>query len=68
MGVLIERADVGFWGRSGNRVLDQSSTGFDPEPTLNGFDHPMAVAECLAYPLIDTHQFDILPLAPGERP
>jgi hypothetical protein len=22
---------VGFWGRSGNLVLDQSTTGFDPE-------------------------------------
>jgi hypothetical protein len=33
MRVLIERADVGFWGRSGNLVLDQSTTGFDLELT-----------------------------------
>ena len=26
--VLIKRAHVGFWGRSGNLVLDQSKTGF----------------------------------------
>jgi hypothetical protein len=30
---LASRGDVGFWGRSGNLVLDQSTTGFDPELT-----------------------------------
>src|SRR5262245_61689020 len=29
-------ADVGFWGRSGNLVLDQSATGFDPQPDMSG--------------------------------
>jgi hypothetical protein len=28
-----KRADVGFEGLSGNRMLDQSITGFDPEQT-----------------------------------
>ena len=33
------RADVGFEGLSGNRMLDQSITGFDPEPTSHRCHH-----------------------------
>jgi hypothetical protein len=29
----LKRADVGFEGLSGNRMLDQSITGFDPKRT-----------------------------------
>ena len=33
LGVYSKGADVGFEGLSGNRLLDQSITGFDPQPT-----------------------------------
>jgi hypothetical protein len=39
--VLIKRADVGFWGRSGNLVLDQSKTGFDPDRSFCPHDRAM---------------------------
>ena len=35
-GVYSLRADVGFWGLSGNVLLGQSITGFDPIPTSVG--------------------------------
>jgi hypothetical protein len=31
-----QQTDVGFWGRSGNLALDQSTTGFDPNRSLVG--------------------------------
>ena len=33
LGVYSKGADVGFEGLSGNRMLDQSITGFDPNRT-----------------------------------
>ena len=43
-GVLhrIVRVNVGFWERSGNLVLDQSTTGFGPKRTLNGWDDSLS--------------------------
>jgi len=37
----------GFWGRSGNLVLDQSTTGFDPERSLAGLKSRSAAADGL---------------------
>jgi hypothetical protein len=35
-GAREQQTDVGFWGRSGNLALDQSTTGFDPNRSLVG--------------------------------
>lgn len=42
-----KRADVGFEGLSGNRMLDQSITGSDPQRTWRSrlFDHLVGAGE-----------------------
>src|SRR5215831_4320751 len=40
LGWVASLRDVGFWGRSGNLVLDQSTTGLDPQPTLDLIEIP----------------------------
>jgi hypothetical protein len=58
-------ADVGFWGRSGNLVLDQSTTGFDPNRSSH---QQLSVAKIIPVPLTDPHQVDILQSGgPGWR-